>query len=663
MKRKSFVFLCLALLPAGLAVQAGSSYPVVTKAPQDTMFLSARVEPKVVVKAYPFSLKRVRLLPGPFKDAMERDRKYILSLDPDRLLHMFRITAGLPSSAQPYGFWELPDGELRGHTAGHYLSASAFMFASTSDPKIRTNADYVVAELAKCQKAFGASGYLFASPEEFFDRVFSVRRVWAPFYTLHKILAGLLDWYEYGGNFQALDIAENIARWLKSRTDSSDDRHMQIVLNHTEQGGMNEVLSNLYSLTGKPEYLALARRFDQKHYTVPLSKYQDALKGEHANSFIPNIIGMAREYEMTGDRALYDSAKYFWKQVTTARTYVTGGTSNDEHWRTDPYVMSSELGDDSHESCCTYNMLKLTRHLFNWDADPAYADYYERALLNGVLSTQNPENGMMMYSVAMMPGMYKTFMTPENSFWCCTGTGMENHAKYGDSIYFRATDGLFVNLFIASELEWPEKGLKVRQETKFPEEQGTTLVVSAAKPVDLAIHIRIPGWVANGGWVRINSEKLETFGSPSSFLTIRRTWKAGDKVEVSLPMSLRLERLPDDPTIAAVVYGPVVLAGDLGPLSETDEKYARSELTVRGHHGPVGDPVPVPKFLVPNVNPDTWIKPVAGKPLTFQTDGVGKPQDVTLVPFYKLFGERYSIYWTILPPGREETAPLGRRQN
>ena len=662
MKRLVFIAICVFSFLAHASAVRASSLSGDGQTVPDTMFLSAKVKPSVELKAYPFGLKQVRLLAGPFKDAMDRDLKYMLSLVPDRLLHSFRITAGLPSSAQPYGFWELPDGELRGHTTGHYLSACAFMFASTGDAKIKANADYIVAELAKCQKALGASGYLFASPEEFFDRVFSMRQVWAPFYTLHKILAGLLDWYEYGGNPQALEIAENMARWLKSRTDMSSNSHMEIVLNHTEQGGMNEVLANLYSLTGKPEYLALARRFDERHYTIPLSKHQDYLKGEHANSFIPNVIGMAREYEMTGDRTLYNSARFFWNAVTAGRIYVTGGTSNDERWRTDPYVMSTELGNDSHESCCTYNMLKLTRHLFNWEANPAYADYYERALLNGILSTQNPEDGMMMYSVAMMPGMYKTFMTPENSFWCCTGTGMENHAKYGDSIYFHDSDGLFVNLFIASELNWPEKGIKVRQETGFPEEQGTTLVFNAAKPVDLSLNIRIPGWVAKGGSVKVNGKKLETFGSPSSYLTIRRTWKTGDRVEVSLPMALRLECMPDDARVGAVMYGPVVLSAALGPLSEVDKQYARSELTVTGHHGPTGDPVPVPRLIVPNDDPNAWIKPVAGKPLTFRTAGVGKPNDLNLVPFYKLFNERYSVYLTILLPGQEEAPPNKSRR-
>jgi hypothetical protein len=611
----------------------------------DTMFSLAKVKPVIKIQAYPFSLKQVRLLDGPFKQAMEHDLKYMLELDPDRLLHNFRLNAGLPSSAQPLRGWEKPDVELRGHTVGHYLSACAFMYASTGDERIKSRADAIVSELAKCQQALGTKGYLSAFPEEFFDRVESTRRVWAPYYTIHKIMAGLVDWYEYGGSAQALEVVEKMAAWVKSRTDRSDNVHMERVLNFTEQGGMNEVLSNLYSLTGKMEYLKLGRRFDEKHYVVPLSQYKDQLKGEHVNSFIPNIIGTSREFEMTGDVGLYNIATFFWKQVTGARSYATGGTSNDEAWQQEPYVMASELGKNSHESCCTYNMLKLTRHLFNWEADPAYADFYERALFNGILSTQHPENGMMMYYVPMASGMYKTFMKPYDSFWCCTGTGMENHAKYGDSIYFHNSDGIYVNLFIASELNWPEKGLRLRQETNFPEKQSTTLIISAAKPSELSLRIRIPYWVKEGGYARVNGRKLETFSSPSSYLEIKRVWKNGDRVEVYLPMGLHLQRIPDNPNLAAIMYGPLVLAGELGTEGLTEDK-------VYGEYGPSGDPVPVPKLVIPNDDPKAWIKPVAGKALTFQTINVGKPADVTLVPFYKLFDQRYAIYWELQPASK-----------
>jgi DUF1680 family protein len=460
-------------------------------------------------------------------------------------------------------------------------------------------------------------------------------------------MAGLVDMYEQTGNAQALETVEKMAHWVKSRTDRSDEGHMEIVLNHTEQGGMNEVLANIFSLAGNPEYLETARRFDEKHYTVPLSEHRDVLKDEHVNSFIPNIIGTAREYEMTGDPALYEIATYFWNQVTGARSYVTGGTSNGEGWQADPYVISTELGKDSHESCCTYNMLKLTRHLFNWEPNAEYADYYERALFNGILPTQDPATAMMMYYVPLMPGMYKTYMKPFDSFWCCTGTGMENHAKYGDSIYFHDENGVFVNLFIASELLWPEKGFGLRQETRFPEEGKTTLVVTAAGPGETALRIRVPAWAEKGGSVTVNGKKLDAFSSPSSYFTLKRAWKKGDRIEVVLPMKLRLERTPDNVNIVAVLYGPIVLAGELGPVNMPDDK-------VFGSYGPSGDPVAVPKLAVKSADPSTWIKPVPGKPLTFRTENVGVPTDITLVPFYKLFGQRYTVYWDFTPESKKK---------
>jgi DUF1680 family protein len=636
-KSKGFLEVLLALTILGIvACQTGQEEREI----RELSFFKNKIQPVIQIKARPFNLKQVRLLDGPFKDAMERDKKYLHELESDRLLHNFRINAGLPSSAEPLGGWEKPDVELRGHTVGHYLSACALMYASAGDEELKTKANHIVAELAKCQEVLGLSGYLSAFPEEFIDRVEATERVWAPYYTLHKILAGLLDMYVHCGNTQALDVAERMASWVKMRTDRLDEEHMQRMLDKTEQGGMNDVLSNLYAATGKAEYLKLARHFDQKSYTEPLSNYRDELKGLHVNSFIPNMIGTAREYELTGDPVLHRIATYFWDQVTNARSYATGGTSNDEAWRTEPYKLASELGPDSHESCCTYNMLKLTKHLFSWSANPHYADYYERALFNGILPTQNPEDGMMMYYVPMASGLFKTFMTPRDSFWCCTGTGMENHAKYGDSIYFHDDESLYVNLFLASELTWGEKGILIQQVTNFPEQERTFLVINVNRPIELTIHIRIPYWVGEDGYVEINGLKLETFSSPGSFLTLKRNWKNGDRIDVFLPMRLHLHPMPDDSNLVALMYGPLVLAGQLGAVELPREE-------VYGKYGPSVDPVPVPYFSPASDDLDSWIKPVEGEPLIFRTEGAGKPEDVILVPYYKLFGQRYAIYWDI----------------
>jgi hypothetical protein len=596
-----------------------------------------KVAPAITIRAHPFALRQVRLLDGPFREAMERDRKYLHSLDTDRLLHMFRVTAGLRSSSKPYGGWEKPDVELRGHSIGHYLSACALMYASTGDQALKAQASKVVAELAKCQISLGRSGYLSAFPEEFFDRVETGKKVWAPWYTLHKIYAGLIDMYEFCDSVQALKVAVGMAQWARQRTGRLDEAQMQKMLD-VEHGGMNDALRHLYAVTGEADLLALARRFDHRALLDPLAHRQDRLKGLHVNTQIPKVIGAARGYELTGEPYFYDVATYFWNEVTGARCYATGGTSNDEHWRTEPYQLASELGRESHETCCTYNMLKLTRHLFTWQPDPAYADYYERALFNGILATQDPGNGMMMYYVPMAPGYYKTFMQPEDSFWCCTGTGMENHAKYGDSIYFYDDGGLFVNLFIASELDWSERGIRIRQETRFPEEARTTFVVKSAKPANFTLRVRIPEWIASGAQATLNGRRLDVFSSPSSYLAVTRTWHDGDTLAVDLPMKLHLERLPDDADTVAIMYGPLVLAGQLGSEGLTAD-------TVYGPMGPSGDPAPVPQLAGDRLRPDSWVKQVPGRALTFQSVGAGRPADVTLIPFYKMFGRRYTVYW------------------
>jgi DUF1680 family protein len=596
-----------------------------------------KVKPKIAIMAHPFSLKNVRLLDGPFKEAMERDRTYLHELEPDRLLHNFRVNAGLPSTAQPLGGWEEPKCELRGHFVGHFLSACALMSAASGDEELRTKADGIVAELANCQDALGTSGYLSAYPEEFIDRVIAGKRVWAPWYTLHKIMAGLLDMYTYCGNRQALDVLEKTAAWAKMRTDNLDDEAMQRMLK-TEFGGMSEVLANLYAVTANPDYLALARRFDHKAILDPLAGHRDELKGLHVNTQIPKVIGAAREYELTGDKYYYEIASYFWDEVVNRRSYCTGGTSNYEGWQSDPGRMAGELSNATHETCCTYNMLKLTRELFTWNPEAKLADYYERALFNGILPTQDPGTGMTMYYVPMASGWYKTFCTPRDSFWCCTGTGIENHAKYGDSIYFHDDAGIFVNLFIASELTWPEKNVSLRQETRFPEEGKATFILNCSRDTNLELRIRIPYWAMNGVDVKVNDEPQEVRANPGSYLTLARAWKDGDKISVDMPLSLHLCRMPDDPKLAAVMFGPLVLAGGL-PTEEMPRDM------VYGPYHAEGRPAPAPDFVAETDDLSAWIQPLPGRALTFKTAGAGRPSDVILVPFYQLFGERYGLYW------------------
>ncbi|MBN2409743.1 MAG: glycoside hydrolase family 127 protein [Candidatus Aminicenantes bacterium] len=611
-----------------------------------------KIQPLVPIAVRPFPLQNVRLLDGPFKQAMDRNTRYLRDLDPDRLLHTFRLNAGLPSAAQPLGGWEEPKVELRGHFVGHFLTACALTYAAGGDEALRRKASALVAELAKCQKALGRTGYLSAFPEEFIDRVIEGRRVWAPWYTLHKIMAGLLDMHVHCGDRRALDVLEGMTAWTKSRVDKLDDDAVGRML-RVEHGGMTEVLANLYAVTGNPEHLALARRFDHRAFLDPLAAGRDELKRLHVNTQVPKVIGAAREYELTGEKYYRDAATYFWDEVVNHRSYVTGGTSNYEAWRTDPDVLAAEVSNATHETCVTYNMLRLTRQLFTWSADPALADYTERALLNGILSTQDPETGMVMYYVPMESGWYKTFCTPNDSFWCCTGTGVESHAKYGESVYFHDDKALFVNLFIATELDWPGKGLTVRQETRFPEEARTSLLFGCRKDLGLDVKIRVPGWAARGVELKINGEPHDVSARPGSYLTIARTWKDGDRLDIVMPMSFDLRRMPDDPHIAAILYGPVVLAGEL-PTDEVAEE------RIYGPYHADGKPASAPDLVPPVGNPEDWLEPVKDRPLTFRTVGAGRPEDVTLVPFYALFGKRYALYWPLY--SREEWPAVEARR-
>jgi len=601
-------------LAGAVAVMGGSSVGESTRAP-------AAAKGSVVKMALaPFPLHQVRLLEGPCQTAQEANRRYLHLLDSDRLLYTFRVNAGLEAPGEPLGGWEAPNVEVRGHFVGHYLSACALMYASMGDRALKAKADALVAELAKCQRALGG-GYLSAFPESYWDRLEAMRNPpWAPYYVIHKIMAGLLDVHVYCGNAQALAVAEGMARYFKRRADKLSPAQMDRLLT-VEFGGMSEALHDLYSITGNPAQLELAHRFDQAAFLGPLALEHDNLAGLHANTHIPKILGAARRYELTGDARYRTAALYFWDRIANTRSYATGGSNQGEHWG-EPGKLARTLASDNQESCTTYNMLKLTRRLFSWTADPAYADYYERAFFNGILGTQQPDSGMLMYFTPLATGHTKQFGTPYDSFWCCYGTAIESFAKLGDSIYFHDDDGIYVNLFIASKVNWAQKGVELEQITRFPEQAGTTLVVHAERPVSLALHIRVPHWTGGGARVKVNGKTAAARPKPASYLVLKRKWRDGDRVELDLPMSLRAEPMPDDPELAAIMYGPLVLAG------RTDH---------------------VAFFLGDMANPASWFHPVLGRPLTFRTSG--QPTDITFVPLNRIMNERYGVYFVITGEG------------
>jgi len=592
-----------------------------------------KVQSVIPLKVKAFRLQDVRLLEGPFKRAMDLDRQYLLSLDVDQLLHNFRINAGLPSSAKPLGGWEEPKCELRGHFVGHYMTACALMYASTGDERLKDKGDQVVAGLAKCQQKIG-SGYLSAFPESFFDRVEARRRVWAPYYTLHKIYAGLLDMYVYCDNERAFEVCRKFADWVLARNRHLTDEQMENMLG-TEHGGMNEVLANFYGVTGEEKYLKISKRFNHMAVIGPAAEREDKLTGLHANTQIPKFVGTARQYELTGEEWLKTASTFFWDTVVKERSYVIGGHSNGEMF-SPKERLSEVLGANTTETCNTYNMLKLTRHLFCWEPRAEYADYYERALYNHILSSQNPETGMMCYYVPLRSGSRKTYNRPLDSFWCCTGTGVENHAKYGDSIYFHNGDKeLFVNLFIASELNWKARGLKIRQETKYPDEAGSRIFFTCEKPVELSLNIRHPYWAVSGIEIRVNRKRQAVRSNPGSYAVVTRNWKSGDIVEISMPFTLRTEGFRDNPRRFAFMHGPLVLC------AEVDAK--RPYPAVVGEEG---------LFL-------TRLKEVPGKNSTFRGPAdifriAGEDSGgVTLEPFYKMHGNRhYVVYWDAYSPAQ-----------
>lgn len=592
----------------------------------------------------PFGLEAVRLGAGAVREALETNRRFLLGLDPDRLLHMFRVTAGLPSSAEPLGGWEAPDNELRGHYTGHYLSACALLGAQTGEGAPRERGVRIAAELAKCQAANG-HGYLSAFPPVLFERLRAGQPAWAPFYTLHKIMAGLYDTHTLSGDPGALATLTGMAQWVERWVEPLDDSQMARVIER-EYGGMNELLYNFAALTGEPRWRALAHRFDRERIFAPLAAGRDELKGLHVNTTIPQIIGAARGYEVTGDPAQRAVAQNFWHTVAERRCYCTGGTSNGESWNTPPGILAHELSGYTEESCVTYNMQKLTRHVYCWTADARLADYYERTFYNGILGVQHPADGDKLYYLPLESGYWKLFGTPLHDFWCCTGSMSESFAKLGDSIYFHDADGVYVNLFVPSELTWTERGVRLTQETRFPEEDTLRLTVHSARAQRFALRVRVPYWT-QGASATLNGAALP-FTARAGYFTLERRWSDGDLVSVRLPMSLHTAPMPDDASLQAVMYGPLVLAARLGTAGLTSANLRAVPTPPRKVPEYQGEPLAVAPIVTRALAPSGWLEPVASGTLEFRT--VGQAHELTLVPLNRIFDERYAVYFKVNEP-------------
>jgi len=565
------------------------------------------------------------------------------------MLHNFRLNAGLEPKARVYGGWESEprwaEINCHGHTLGHYLSACALAYRSTSDRRFKQRIDYIAGELAACQKAVG-SGLICAFPKGaalVSAHLRGEKITGVPWYTLHKVYAGLRDATLLADSEASRAVLVRLADWGVVATRPLTDAEFEAML-ATEHGGMNEVYADLYFMTGNAEYLRVAQRFSHKAIMEPLAEGRDYLDGLHANTQVPKIVGFQRVYDATGDTKYRDAAAFFWQTVTRTRSFATGGHGDNEHFFAMADFAKHVFSAKGSETCCQYNMLKLTQALFLYEPSPEYADYYERTLYNGILASQDPDSGMATYFQGARPGYMKLYHTPEDSFWCCTGTGMENHVKYRDAIYFHDDDALYVNLFVPSSVRWTEKGALLSQATTFPEAPTTTLCWKLQRPTELALKLRHPRW-SRTAIVLVNGLEAARSTIPGSYVELKRTWRSGDQVELRLAMEVSVERAPAAPDIVAFTYGPLVLAGALGraglapgaDIVVNEREYGGYNDTPFTAPALAGDPRALAKGIR-----------AGDKPLEF-TIASANGERVRLIPYYRIAHERYATYWRIMP--------------
>jgi hypothetical protein len=626
------------------------------------------------VVAHSVPLSRVRLTGGPLLRAQQADMKYLLELAPDRMLSFYRSRAGLAAKAQPYGGWDGGGRNLTGHVAGHYLSAVSLMYAATGDVRFKERSDYLVRELAAVQAKNG-DGYLGAleggreafgklSRGEIRSAAFDLNGLWSPWYTLHKTFAGLRDAYRHTGNRTALELEARFAGWAGRVLAPLTDAQVAKMLN-TEHGGMSEVLADLSVDTGDGRWLTLSRRFEHHALTDALAHHQDNLAGKHVNCQIPKLIGSAARYEYAGDAADLVTASFFWDRVAQHHSYATGGQGLDEYFGF-PDQLSRRVDGRACESCCVYNMLKLSRRLFSFQPDAFYADFHERMLFNHALASFDPESARMSYMVPVGRAEQQEYQQMFEDFTCCMGTGMENHALHGEGLYYESADTVWVNLLAPSTAEL-RNGMRLAMDTDFPDGERATIRLSgrAARPFTLAI--RRPGWAGDRFVISVNGEQVavppiaslrpgpaggrdvgldDGTLPPSSYVSVERTWKAGDVIDLTIPKALRLEATPDDRTVTAITYGPLVLAADLGP------RYDKLESAPRAAR------LAAPAIVAADRPIEEWLRPAGGPAGDFRVAGVARrlaaphdaPTDLTLAPFYRTHGRTYSVYFDVLTP-------------
>ncbi len=597
---------------------------------------NAAADPSFPSKFEPVPLPSVRLAKSPFLDAIDANRKYLHRLEPDRLLHNFRVHAGLKPKGEAYGGWEADT--IAGHSLGHYLTACSLMFAQTGDEECKRRAEYIVSELRDCQNAAGdgyVSGFTRTKdgktedgraifPEIMRGEIraagFNLNGCWVPFYNWHKLFSGLFAAQEFCGVGTALEVAKGLGGFIDKVFEALDDKQVQTVLN-CEHGGINESFAELYARTNDKRWLALAERIRHQRTLGPMFERDDKLAGLHANTQIPKVIGLARLFEITGKEEYRTASRFFWETVTGKYSYVIGGNSDREQFQA-PNTISKYITDQTCESCNTYNMLKLTRHLFADNPNGAYFDYYERAHFNHMLAHENPRTGMFAYMIPLMSGAAREWSSETNDFWCCVGSGMESHSKHGESIYWHAGDHLLVNLYIPSTFDWKEKRATFELATNYPLDENVTLQISSIdRRAEFPISLRIPSW-CDGAGLAVNGKSLK-FNAANGYATVKRKWKKGDRIELKLPMRPRIEPTRDDKDVVALMSGPLVLGADLGP---SDKPFSG-----------------IAPALVANEVLGSIVS--TNERQVFVTKGSGRPGDLRLSPFYSLWERRTAVYF------------------
>ena len=616
---------------------------------------SVAIHAQLPAKVESFPVSKVRLTASPFKHAEDMDIRYLLGLDPDRLLAPYLKEAGLTPKAENYTNWE--NTGLDGHIGGHYLSALSYMYAATGNTEIKARLDYMLSELKRCQDAAG-DGYLSGVPhgrkiwKEIEDgniqaSGFGLNGGWVPLYNIHKIYAGLRDAYLQTDSQEAKEMLVKLTDWMIRLVSKLSDEQIQDML-RSEHGGLNETFADVAAITGDKRYLKLAHRFSHQLVLQPLLQHEDKLTGMHANTQIPKVIGFKRIADIEGNRDWSEAARYFWETVVKHRSITIGGNSVREHFHPADDFSSMLTSEQGPETCNTYNMLRLTKMLYETSADASYMDYYERALYNHILSTQDPVQGGFVYFTPMRAGHYRVYSQPQTSFWCCVGSGMENHARYGEMIYGYKDNNLYVNLFIPSTLQWGE--INIEQQTAFPEEEGTTILVSPQKgKASFTINFRLPEWAKQEEIsLSINGEPQKVTVN-EGYVIVNRAWSMGDKVHLELPMHLRAVSLPDGSSNYSLLYGPIVLAAPMGKQNQ-DGLFADDS---RGGHIANGPRLPLqdmPVIVGDKGDILSHLKKMEDKPLTFTLSGVypQKYEGMMLEPFFRLYECRYMVYWAVL---------------